>query len=116
MLSSADRAKCYGTVVGFHKRLRKGPDATGYVYRLRVKYKTEAGQEIVSISQNTVLPKAHFVGESVEIAYLIDAPQFFHICDDQNQRALDRLLFVCGLFLCALATAFIMLPSLFLAS
>lgn len=115
IISDVDRVRCYGIIVDFYKELRKGPDATGYVYRLWVKYKTETGKEIIALSQNPIhSPKEYFVGESVEVAYLLCNPKSFYICDDQNRQTLNRFIFICGLLLCVMGTAFVLLPNLFL--
>lgn len=111
IMSSGDRTKCYGVIHDINQKLRRGPDATGYVYRLLVKYRTNTGEEIISLSRNTIhSPKDYVIGEPIEISYDLRDPKSFYICNDRNRQTSNRFILVCGLFLCVMGAVFILSP------
>lgn len=113
-LSHKGRKRCQGVVAGATQKLRRGPHATGYTYRLRVRYRTADGKERVAVSRNPIYsPKDYREGEAVEISYGLSDPGSFYICEDRARRSLDRFLLGCGLLLCAMGTAFWLCPELF---
>lgn len=113
-LSSPDRARCCGTVTGFDQKRKKGHNVTGYVYRLAVKYHTQAGAEISAVSKNSIQsPKEYSIGAPVEISYLRQKPESFYICNDRSKKKLNRFIFLCGLFVCVMGTVLVRMPQLF---